>query len=506
MVKHSRSLFGFSSNRLVRPALRRDRGNLGGRVIHGVAWQFAFSGFRVLLTVISTAILARLLTPKDYGLVAMTTLVVEVAGLVSNLGFGAILIQKKHLTRLDLDTTFWASLGIGGALVLFIVLAAYPAAVFFDQPSIVGLLCVSALSFIFQQMMVVPSAILSRLLMFRTEVFLQIFQLTSRTVFAIGLAWFGAEYWSLVIAPLLAVMLSSLTSLAVVGYLPRYRFNRQFIVQNWRASGSYLGSGIVHYLLSNFDYLVVGRRFGPEQLGYYQTAYSLPDELRNRLSGPLQKVLFPAYALLQDDLPKFRQAVTRSQKMLAAIVLPMGAGLAIVSEHLVPVLYGEKWLPVVPLLQILAIGGALRALFSLVASIYYATGRPDLAFKISLISAPFVLLAIYAGSNWGAAGVASAMVLVSLSSFVSAHIAMRLIGASLVHFLQAVLPAVLATLAMLAVILTGRQLPPYPTEAVFRLIAEVVVGALAYPIFLRIIDYQLVQYFLDAIKKVLGET
>lgn len=487
---------------LVRLSFRTNRNDLGSRVIKGVAWQFALSGGRVLITIVSTAILARLLTPNDYGLVAMTTLIVEIAGLFANLGFGAILIQKKRLTRLDLDTAFWASLCIGLALGLFIAAAAYPASWFFKQPEIIGLLWLSALSFLVQQLLVVPYAIISRLLLFRTEVFLQFGQLLARTVFAIALAWSGAEYWSLVLAPLFAALVTTVAALAATGYRPRHRINFSFIKNNWKASGSYLGSGTLHYLLSNFDFLVVGRRFGPEQLGYYQTAYSLPDELRNRISGPLQRVLFPAYSLLQQDLPAFRRAVSRSQKMLSIIVLPMGAGLALIADHLVPVLYGERWLPVVPLLQVLAVGGSLRAIFSLVASIYYATGRPDLAFKINLVCTPFVLATIAIGSYWGTIGVACAMVIVVFPAFVSAHIAMKLIGGSIFNFLKAITPSTIATITMCSGLIFIRNNSITSQDHLICLLLNIAFGALFYIASLLIVDRHLIVEFKEILNKI----
>jgi PST family polysaccharide transporter len=253
-------------------------------------------------------------------------------------------------------------------------------------------------------------------------------------------------------------------------------------------SGSFLGSGILHYVQSNFDFMVVGRRFGAEQLGYYQTAYSVPDELRNRLSGPLQRVLFPAYSLLQQDLIAFRDAVGRSQKMLAAVLLPIGAGLAVVAEEFVGVVYGARWAPVVPLLQVLAVGGALRATFSLVASIFYATGRPDLALKINLVSAPFVLGAILAGSEWGVIGVAWAMVLVMLPSFVSAHIAMKLIGGSLVTFLDAQWTPALGTLCMVLSLIVGKGLLSLSDSVAVALVLQIVVGGVIYLTTLVLID------------------
>lgn len=473
---------------LVQRCFHVERHELARRVASGVAWQFGLSGLRVIATIGSTAVLARLLSPSDYGLVAMTTVVVEVAGLFSNLGFGAILIQKRRLARVDLDAVFWASLIIGAVVGLLVCIAAYPVAWFFKEPRLVELLWLSALSLVIQQMTVVPSAVISRLLLFRLEVLLQAGQLLVRIAIAIALAWAGAGVWSLVISPFAAIVLYTTIVLSVTGYCPRRRLNRSFIAENWRMSGSFLGSGILHYVQSNFDFMVVGRRFGAEQLGYYQTAYSVPDELRNRLSGPLQRVLFPAYSLLQQDLIAFRDAVGRSQKMLAAVLLPIGAGLAVVAEEFVGVVYGARWAPVVPLLQVLAVGGALRATFSLVASIFYATGRPDLALKINLVSAPFVLGAILAGSEWGVIGVAWAMVLVMLPSFVSAHIAMKLIGGSLVTFLDAQWTPALGTLCMVLSLIVGKGLLSLSDSVAVALVLQIVVGGVIYLTTLVLID------------------
>lgn len=433
---------------LTREAFYPNKHNIGQRVINGVAWQFGLMGFRVIITIVSTAILAKILTPDDYGLVTMSMLTTEMAGLLANLGFGQIIVQKQRLSRLDLDSVFWLSALMGVGLFLITGLISYPVAWFYERPELIGILWVSGINFIFRELFVIPNAILHRLLLFKAESFIIISQLILRTIFAIYFAWLGYGYWSLVLGPLLAGFIEIVISSFYVGYVPRLKFNRAFIMRNWRMNGSYLGSGILNYIMSNLDYIIVGRRFGSEQLGYYQIAYALPDELRNRLSGPLQRVLFPAFSLLQDDLAAFRQGVARSQRLLSVIVLPIGAGLALTAENIVKILYGEQWLPVIPLLQILAINGALRTMFSLVGSIYYARGRPDLAFKITLCLFPFIVLCIYAGSLWGVQGVAWAMLLVMLPCFYTLVFAMRLIDASVWLFYQACLPAFNAVLFM----------------------------------------------------------
>jgi len=427
--------------------------NIGNRVIAGASWQFGLTAVRILITMGSTVFLARLLTPGDYGLVAMSNIVTEMAALFANLGFGQILIQKKIINRLHFDSIFWASALIGFILFILTVLISFPAAWFFEQNELIAVLSVAGLNFIFRELYVVPNAILHRLLLFKIEALIMLLQLILRALFSIYFAWLGWGYWSLVIGPLLSGLVEIVCVVLYVGYYPRLRVNKAFIRSNLRQNGSYLGSGVLHYLMSNFDYIVVGRRFGAEQLGFYQMAYSLPDELRNRLSGPLQRVLFPAFSLLQDDLVAFRRGVEKSQRFLSIAVLPIGAGLALTAEEVVLLLYGEQWRPVIPLLQILAIGGALRALFSLVGSIYYACGRADLAFKINLYATPFVVTCIFLGSEWGVKGIAWAMIVVMLPAFITVYFAMKLIDSSVFTFYKTIFPAVIATLFMAVMIL-----------------------------------------------------
>lgn len=438
-------------NSALRLALRSHSGHLGGQVASGVKWHYGFTAFRVAITIGSTAVLARLLSPGDYGLVAMSTLVTEFAALFANLGFGAILVQQPKLTRRQLDTVFCASVIIGLVLAFLVAAAAYPAAALFKQPELTAVLCVSALSFVVQGVAVVPAAILQRLLMFKAEVLLQASLVLLRTGLAVGLALAGAGYWSLVIGGVVALVCVTAVQFVVVGFRPRWRLDTAFLRQHARSSGSFLGSGLLSHLNANIDYFVVGRRFGAAELGLYQVAFSLPEELRTRLSGPLQRVLFPAYARLQSEPQRFRDAVLESQRLLAYVVLPLGAVMAVLAPEIVAVLYGPKWADVVPLLQVLAVGGACRAMFSLVASVFYATGRADLAFKINLISAPFLVLAVVAGSQWGALGVAWAMLLVNVTSVWSVSVSMRLIGLGLSDFLIAITrPVVTALLAAAA--------------------------------------------------------
>lgn len=438
----------FADKRILLECLRPDLAGLGSKVAIGAAWTFTNVGLRIVLTIASTAILARLLTPEDFGLIAMSALVTEFAALLGNIGIGGILIQRKALRRLDMDTAFWITMAIDTALCLLVFAASFIAGTIFQTPQVQTIIAVSSLSFIISGLSTVHMALLSRTLRFREDFVIQAGSLISRIVASILLAMAGFGVWSLVFASLIGQLTTLLLACLIVPYLPRLRFNRALLSEYARTSGSYLGGGIVNYLMSNLDYMIVGRRFGPESLGYYQIAFSLPEELRNRLSAPLQRVLFPAYSRLQDDLSAMQYGVLKSLRLLAAITIPLGVGLAAVAEPVVHVLYGSQWLPVIPLLEILAIGGSIRSIGSLTSNIYYAKNRPDLAFKISLTFLPIAAVALIVGSQWGLEGVAWAMLGFQLLSLISCHIALRLINLNITHFFVQLHPSILGSIAM----------------------------------------------------------
>jgi PST family polysaccharide transporter len=414
----------------------------------------------------------------------MASLVVELAALLSNVGIGSIVIQKPRLKRTDLDTAFWASVGLGTCLSFLVCIASLGAARFFGIPELVSVMCWLSLLFPLEALALVHNNLLSRQLRFREDFAIQATILTTRVLSTIVLAYAGLGVWGLVLGSLIGRGLGTVLGWYIVPFLPRLRFDLTFLRSNLKAGGSYLGSGILSYALSNIDYWVIGRRFGAEALGYYQVAFSLPEELRNRLSGPLQRVLFPAYSLLSGNDQAFREGVVRSLSLLATVVIPMGVGMAVLAEQLVAVLYGENWAPVVPLLQILAIGGSVRAVFSLTANIFYARNRPDLALKISFVSLPIVITTVLGGSHWGPVGVAWAMLILQTTAIVSAALAFRLIGLSIITLYHCCWRPVLCSLPMAASVLgVGIEGKRIGAEPLAVLTVEILFGCLTYVLF-----------------------
>jgi len=477
---------------------------LAQRVSSSAAVSLLGVALRAVITIGSTAVLARLLAPADFGLLTMASLVTEFAALFSSFGIGAILIQSRRTFRLQYDTAFWFAVGLGVVLMAAVWVFSTVAGLFFDDPRVPGIVRVLSLLFLLEELTVVHAAVLNRLLKFKLEVAIQTGVLVLRVACTIFFAWLGWGVWALVMGTVVMAVARMVALWLAVPYRPRLRFHFPLLRQRLKTGFSFLGIAVVGYLNSNLDYLIVGRRFGATDLGYYQAAYSLADELRNRLSMPLQRVLFPAYSLVQDALPRFQNGVLTGLRLLAATVMPLGAGMAATAPEIVRLLYGERWLAVVPLLQILAMNGALRAVFSMCGAIFYARDRASLALLLTVATLPFVVVGLWIGVHWGPAGVAWAMLaLVSVSAF-NASIAMRQIGLGPWHLLRAIGPALVAAGAMAAAVLWLATALPAQWGPALRLAAMVPAGAVAYAVVLALVSRSTVGLMLKTIRGLLG--
>ena len=432
----------------VQKAFRSTTDDLGRRVVKGALFTFLGIALRTIITIGSMAILARLLTPTDFGHLAMATLVTELAAIFTNFGFGAILIQRWRISRLQIDTMYWSAIGLGLALTSIVFSLSFFASHFFQDDLVGPLLRVLCLSFILEEMTMVPRSLLARRMQFKLDFYVQSGMLLGRAGTAILLAINGFGVWSLAGGALAGLVMQAAIYQSLAGYWPRARFSRSFLKTTWHTNGGYFGNGILFYINVNIDFLLVGRLLGPTLLGQYQNSRSLTDEIRVRMVQPLQRVLFPAFSAMQNDPDRFRDAIQRSGRLLALVFMPFGFGLAAVAPELVPVLYGDQWLPMVPILQVISIPAGMGAAASIASPIFNATDRVGLSFKLffvqTLLTATFILI----GSHWGLMGIAWSRLALSLVGLVFFRIALGLVNMNSQHIAQIIGPTLIAASSM----------------------------------------------------------
>ena len=437
------------STRIMVDSLRGVHDDLQGRTVRGTAWSGLSVGFRVGFTILSMPLLARLLTPEQYGIVALTTLVTEVIGLFGQLGLNSALIQRKRVCRADLETAFWADMGVGAILMLLVMGFAPLAAWFFHQPVLIPLLSVAAVGFLVNGLSSIYNTILTRAMHFRIISMIEITSIAVRTLIAVALAWEGYAYWSLILAGLASFLVSALARIVVVGWWPRTRFAKERFHRLFHFGRNVLGDNMLFYLSDNIDYFIIGRRLGAQSLGYYEMAFSLPDMVRKNLSITLTRVLYPVYSRVQNQEERLKVGFFRVVEAVSLLAFPMLAGLSVLAPQFVPLYFGSQWHDIITPVRYLAIAGMLRSATIHIGTVLHARGRPDISMKMTAARTPLLGIVIWIATNWGLDGTAAAyMGFVILWTIVSVYIMSPITGIRLGQLCIVAFPAISSTLVM----------------------------------------------------------
>lgn len=470
------------NTRIMIESLRGVHDDLQGRAVRGTAWSGFSVGCRVGFTILSMPILARLLTPEQYGIVALTTLVTEVIGLFGQLGLNSALIQRKHVHRADLETAFWTDIGVGAILMLLVIALSPLAAWFFHQPVLIALLCVTGIGFLINGFSSTYNTILTRAMRFRAISMIEITSVAVRTLTAVGLAWAGFAYWALIVAGLASFIVSALGRLVVVRWRPRARFAKERFQRLFHFGRNVLGDNMLFYLSDNIDYFIIGRRLGAQSLGYYEMAFSLPDMVRKNLSFTLTRVLYPVYSRVQDQEMRLRSGFFRVVEGVSLMAFPLLGGLALLAPQFVPLYFGPQWHPIIAPVQFLAIAGMFRSATIHVGTLLHARGRPDISMKMTAVRTPLVGIVIWIGTYWGLDGAAAAyMGFVFLWTVLSIYITSSITGITLGMLVNAALPALSATAVMISCLfLTKPYLAMVVGSGWTSLLTNIAIGCTVY--------------------------
>ncbi len=489
-------------HRTVREALVLRGDDLGHRVVRGASFTLLGISLRTLITLCSISILAHLLSPTDFGHLAMATVITELAALFGNMGFSSVLIQKRVITRLQMDTVFWASVLLGLCLTVAVFLLSYVAIWLYHEPIVGELMRIMCLVFVIEELAVIHGVLISRLMRFHADFWIQILPLLCRATVAIVFAWQGFGVWSLVAGALAGSLSRVFLSILVIPYWPRWRFNFRYLQSTWKTNSGYFAGGILFYANSNFDLFLIGRLLGASALGYYQNARSLTDEVRYRMAVPLQRVLFPAFSTLQENTGWLQSSVLRSGRLLAAIVFPVGIGIAAIADELVPVLYGAKWLAMVPVLKLLGIRTAVAASTVIASPLFHSRNRVGLALRYNAVGSVIVLLSVAVASTWGMNAVAGAIALSSLYSLVGYRVGLGLIGLSWKDvWSMCAPPACASTVMWLSIEISRAFLVGAIEGGMGELTLHIALGAIVYPLVLIVVSPML----LDDVKTVIAK-
>ena len=426
--------------------------------------------------------LAHLLTPRDFGLLAMIVVFTGFAALLSDLGLSSALIQKMDVQQSHLSSVFWATVLLGLLFtVTFVGLSSFIAD-FYSQPSLYPLTAVNALSFFIGSFGLVHRAVLERNMNFRRLAYVEIAATATAGIISLAAALRGAGVWSLVIQSLMTTGLSSVLLWWASPWRPSMAFDTKAFRQLSGFSLNLLGFNVFNYWIRNLDNLLIGRFVDSISLGFYSRAYNLMLLPVSQFSGPLSSVLFPALSLVQADRERAKRIWLRCARVIGLLTFPVMMELLILAEPVILTLFGHQWRGVVPIFRVLCLSGMLQGVGSTVGLIYTSQGRTDLLFKWGIFAGLGYVASFVIGLRWGALGVASSYVAAGylVMWYPAWTIPGRLIGLSFGEMVRNLVGPFLAATAMgLFILLAGLALPAYwPPWA--RLAVQAPLGLLGY--------------------------
>lgn len=354
------------------------------QTISGIGWisvaQVGKQGIQFIISII----LARLLTPKDFGLIGMILVFTGFVNLVGELGFGAALIQRHMLEEKHYSSIFWLNAVTGLAFTGLFTLIAPLIANFYDEPQLVSLTRLIVINFAISSFGTVQNAMLNRTMKFRWLAFIEITAVLVAGGLATILALMGYGIWSLAWQILITSITTTLGLWFVTGWRPHLSFDWNAVKDLVGFSSNLLGFNIFNYWARNADNLLIGKFMGTAELGIYTRAYSTMLLPLSQVTSVFGRVMFPTLSKVQSDIVLVKQIYLRSLELIALVTFPMMMGLLVLAKHFVLTLYGPKWEMVTSLLQILSLVGMIQSLVATVGWIYQSQGRTDWMFKWGL--------------------------------------------------------------------------------------------------------------------------
>lgn len=378
------------------------------KVAVGIAWMTTSRAAARALGLISTIVLARLLVPADFGIVAMAMAVAAGLELLTLFGFDAALVQRKEISRDHYDSAWTLNLLLGVGLTVALAAIAAPVAEFYREPRLEAVMYILGAKYIIDNATNPGIVDFRRNINFRPEFVIQVGPKLAGILITIPTAFLLRDYRALLAGMLVSSAATFVLSYVMHPHRPRwclsearvlYRFSRWLLLNNF-----------VGFLRNRSADLIIGRALGPASLGIFSIAYEVSNLPSTEMVAPINRVLFPGYVQLADDLNRLRSAFRATLGLIALIILPASIGLAAVSDPLVRVMLGDKWLDTIPIISLLALAGASNVLQTNTGSLLNALGQPRMILLTGVIQVALLIpMLLFATFRFGLVGTAWAI-------------------------------------------------------------------------------------------------
>lgn len=358
----------------------------------GFFWKFNEQIFAQIVSFIVSIVLARILTPRDYGLVSLVNVFIVIANVFVTSGFSAALIQKKNATQMDFSTIFHCSFVFSLIIYAIIYLCAPLIADFYRNSALIPIVRVFALQLPLSSFNSIQQAYVSRHMAFRKIFFSTTIATVVSGIVGIMLALMNWGVWALVAQTIMSTILQTFVLFLEIPWKPKLEFSmdsaKELLGYGWKIFGaSFLGT-----FFNELRNLIIGRFYSASDLAYYNRGSRIPELIANNIDGTITSVLFPVLSKHSDSYEKLKSMIRRSIRTSTFIIMPLMFGLAVAAKPVTQILLTDKWLPSVPFMQCLCISGAFGSISNANMQVIKASGRSDILLKLELIKKPLYLL------------------------------------------------------------------------------------------------------------------
>ncbi len=463
--------------------------SLKQKTVSGLLWSFIDQFANLGITFIAGIILARLLSPREFGLIGMITVFIAVSESFINSGFSSALIRKKDCTDTDFSTVFYFNL-VAGILFFFILFFSAPAiAGFFDEPQLEAIVQVLGIILIIDSLTLIQRTILTKRIDFKLQARISVIASLGSGIVAIVMAFNGFGVWSLVVQRLLRQGLNSLFLWLWNRWRPLWVFSKQSFKELFGFGSKLLISGLIDTIYRNIYYLVIGKYFSAQELGYYTRAEGFKNLPSQNLNSIVSRVTYPVLSSIQDDIPRLRNNYQKLIRSVMFITFILMLGMAAVAEPMIHTLIGAKWEPAIIYLQMLCFVGMMYPLHALNLNMLQVQGRSDLFLKLEIIKKLIAIPTIIIGIFWGIKiMIAGMMVNTLIAYYLNSYWSGVKIGYSLKQQVKDILPSFFLALTMAVLVYMLGILLSF--SYLIELIIQIIFGVLFILIFCEITKFK----------------
>lgn len=434
------------------------KSDLKERSVRGGAITLTSQVIKFLLQTGSTIVLARLLTPQDYGLIAMVTVITGFIAQFKDMGLSKATIQRTKINQSQVSTLFWINVAVSFALVFLLSVGAPIISKFYGEPRLTWIVLALAGTFILSGLSVQHIALLERQMSFKTLAAIDIGSLFISIITGIALAWYGARYWALVGMSVVFSLSSMIMAWILCRWRPSLPLRRSGIRSMVKFGGQITGFDIINYFSRNFDNILLGRYWGANVLGLYSKAYGIMMLPIHQVRGPLNSVAFPVLSHLQNDPIRHKNYYTKLITLLSFITMPIMAFLFVCADQVILLLLGSQWLGAIQIFKILCISAFLQPIMGTAGLVLLSLGQSKRYFIIGTLNSIIIIISFIIGLPWGAVGVAAAYTIANYVLFVpTLWYCLKQTSITLIDFFLAIYRSIIASLIMGLVIFSVRS-------------------------------------------------